>query len=151
MFIYQAPIGKLKIEIANEELVALDYASPSSIVIPPNTDFEKNISEQLDSYFKNSKFRFNLPLQLKGTIFQQRVWQQLQHTPSSTTLTYGELAKKLNSSPRAIGNACRANPIAIIIPCHRVIGKNSLGGYGGKTTGTKIDTKLWLLSHEKSV
>ena len=63
-------------------------------------------------------------------------------------LTYGEMAKKLDSSPRAVGNACRANPLPIIIPCHRVVSQSGIGGYGGHTEGEVLAIKEWLLHHE---
>jgi methylated-DNA-[protein]-cysteine S-methyltransferase len=85
---------------------------------------------------------------LKATPFQKRVWRALLTIPRGTTLTYGELAKKLNSSPRAIGQACRANPIPFLIPCHRVVGAKDKGGYFGKRTGSKMALKSWLLEQE---
>ncbi|MEE9573942.1 MAG: methylated-DNA--[protein]-cysteine S-methyltransferase, partial [Candidatus Neomarinimicrobiota bacterium] len=101
------------------------------------------------NYFKNPDSYFNLPLAPKGTTFQQKVWQALQNIPSGETRTYGELAKQLNTSPRAIGNTCRANPIPIVIPCHRVVGQNNDGGFMGKTTGQSLEIKKWLLEHER--
>ena len=65
--------------------------------------------------------------------------------------TYGELAKLLNTSAQAVGNACRENPIPIIIPCHRVVSRASLGGYCGKTSGSKIQIKTWLLQNEGAI
>ena len=64
--------------------------------------------------------------------------------------TYGELAKLLNSSARAVGGACRANPISLVIPCHRVVASNGLGGYGGATAGKRLAIKQWLLEHERA-
>lgn len=87
---------------------------------------------------------------LKGTEFQKRVWRALCAIPPGTTKTYGELAKQLNTSPRAIGNACRKNPLPIIIPCHRVVAKNSLGGYAGARIGNLLEIKKWLLRYEKT-
>lgn len=148
---YQAPISKLKIEIANEELVALDYISTQIAIKTPKTKLGKSIFQQLDCYFKNPKFEFSLPIHLQGTHFQKAVWALLQQIPPGSTRTYGDLAKQLKSSPRAVGNACRANPIAIIVPCHRVVGKDNMGGYGGATTGMKMDKKLRLLQHESAL
>lgn len=87
---------------------------------------------------------------LKGTDFQKRVWAELLKIPPGQTVTYSDLAKKLNSHPRAIGQACRANPLPIQIPCHRVIGKNNLGGYFGQTQGKLLDKKKKLLASEKT-
>jgi methylated-DNA-[protein]-cysteine S-methyltransferase len=86
---------------------------------------------------------------LDGTDFQKRVWSELQKIPVGKVVTYGDLAKKLKTSPRAVGNACRANPILIIIPCHRVVGKNSLGGFSGQRAGKWLQIKEQLLKYEK--
>jgi methylated-DNA-[protein]-cysteine S-methyltransferase len=73
----------------------------------------------------------------------------LQSIPLGTTQTYGDIAKALNSSARAIGNACRANPYLLLVPCHRVVKSNNIGGFGGKIDGEAIAIKQWLLAHEK--
>ncbi len=86
---------------------------------------------------------------LSGTAFRQRVWQALAQIPIGESRTYGELARELRSAPRAIGGACGANPIALVIPCHRVVGtRGSLGGFMGVTEGGPIAIKRWLLTHE---
>jgi methylated-DNA-[protein]-cysteine S-methyltransferase len=82
-----------------------------------------------------------------GTVFQQRVWQAIASIPLGQTRSYGQLAEQLNSGPRAVANACGANRIPLIIPCHRVLAKNGLGGFmQGKKNGLNI--KRWLLAHE---
>ena len=68
--------------------------------------------------------------------------------PPGKVMTYGEVARQLDSSPRAVGNACRANPLPIIIPCHRIVGQTGTGGYGGFRTGKVVEIKHWLLHHE---
>ena len=77
-----------------------------------------------------------------------RVWQALQKIPYGEVKTYGQLAKELKSSARAVGNACRANPIPIVIPCHRIVAVSGIGGYAGKTDGPVLERKRWLLAHE---
>ncbi|WP_235602990.1 methylated-DNA--[protein]-cysteine S-methyltransferase [Piscirickettsia litoralis] len=72
----------------------------------------------------------------------------MQEIPRGQTLTYGELAKKLQTGPRAIGAACRTNPIPVIIPCHRIVSKQGMGGFHGKTSGKFLTIKEWLLQHE---
>lgn len=106
------------------------------------------IIEELNAYINNPRHRFNLPLHIEGTPFQKMVWKALQAIPSGTVISYQDLAKKLETSPRAIGNACRANPIAIVIPCHRVVAKKGMGGFCGKTSGKMTHIKKWLLRHE---
>jgi methylated-DNA-[protein]-cysteine S-methyltransferase len=87
-------------------------------------------------------------LHAAGTAFQQRVWQAMREIPLGETISYGALAKQLNSSARAVGNACRTNPIPIIIPCHRIVAKHGIGGFSGMIQGTRITMKEWLLRHE---
>ncbi|MBT8127262.1 MAG: methylated-DNA--[protein]-cysteine S-methyltransferase, partial [Gammaproteobacteria bacterium] len=91
---------------------------------------------------------FDLPCALQGTPFQQKVWNELKKIPCGTVITYGELANKLGTSARAIGNACRKNPIPLVIPCHRVVAANGIGGYSGDTNGAWLRIKSWLLRHE---
>lgn len=108
----------------------------------------KNILLQLKNYF-SSAISFNaISLAPQGTSFQQSVWHELSKIPVGETRTYGEIAHKLNSSARAVGNACRRNPVQIIVPCHRVVSAKGLGGYAGETQGRQLDIKRWLLNHE---
>lgn len=103
---------------------------------------------QLNEYFAGKRKDFSLPLQPKGTNFQQKVWQKLQRIPYGTTTNYGEIAKRIDNpkGSRAVGLANGKNPIPIIIPCHRVIGKNGkLTGFGGG-----LDVKRQLLDLEQS-
>lgn len=102
--------------------------------------------QQLAAYFAGELAEFNLPLAMRGTEFQQQVWQELQRIPFGGTISYGELAKRVGNpnSSRAVGAANGRNPISIIVPCHRVIGSNGkLTGYGGG-----MERKEWLLAHE---
>lgn len=107
-----------------------------------------SVAEQIDAYFRDGFTRFDLPVVLLGTPFQKRVWKALRAIPPGHTVTYGELANELGTSARAIGGACRANPCPIVVPCHRVVARNGLGGFAGDTTGRKLDVKRWLLRHE---
>lgn len=108
----------------------------------------QEISRQIEAYLKDKAFQFNLPLKPTGTPFQQRVWQLMQSIPAGEVLTYGEAARELRSSPRAVGGACRANPIPLLIPCHRIVSQQGLGGFSGQTQGREIQLKQWLLQHE---
>jgi len=90
----------------------------------------------------------NLPIELQGTPFQRRVWKALREIPPGRTITYSELARQLGTGARAVGGACRANPCPIVVPCHRVVAVNGLGGFSGDTSGRKLEIKRWLLRHE---
>jgi len=141
------PIGCIKITVNNKYLTNLKFIQKSTLKID-NSIFVKSIEQQLQSYFSNPKFKIKIPIKPHGTTFQKSVWNKLQEIPSGIVCTYGELAKKLNSSPRAIGQACKANPIPIIIPCHRIISKTSVGGFMGNSTKF-LKIKKNLLSHEQ--
>ncbi|MCP4042152.1 MAG: MGMT family protein, partial [Gammaproteobacteria bacterium] len=84
----------------------------------------------------------------RGTDHQLRVWNALGEIPPGETMTYGELARHLGSGPRAVGNACRSNPVPIVVPCHRVVSATGLGGFMGDTAGEPMAIKSWLLRHE---
>lgn len=107
--------------------------------------------EQLEAYFAGDLDRgFQVPIHCRGTPFQCRVWDALRAIAPGCTVSYGSLAAQLGSSARAVAGACRANPLPIVIPCHRVVGSSGLGGYCGATDGPWLDVKRWLLRHEQS-
>jgi methylated-DNA-[protein]-cysteine S-methyltransferase len=105
-----------------------------------------HVVRQLDAYFAGTLTDFDVPMEMRGTDFQRRVWAGLCEIPYGETISYGELARRVGSpnASRAVGLANGRNPVAIIVPCHRVIGADgSLTGYGGG-----LDRKVWLLEHE---
>lgn len=158
---YQAvlalPLGghsrKLGVCTENGALTALDFLPGRSANLAPRDALTRRVVRQLQSYFTRPRKRFSpallMALAPRGTAFQQRVWRALLQSTAGQTLTYGALAERLNTSPRAVGNACRANPIPIIIPCHRVVSASGLGGYSGKTRGAPLALKYSLLEHER--
>lgn len=143
-----SPVGRLAIQTAEGKLTDIEYGVRHQITRHLSDPLHKKIKRQLEAYFDNPTRRFNLSLSLKGTPFQQKVWHALQNIPSSQTVSYGELANRLHTSARAVGNACRANPVPLVVPCHRVVAKNGIGGFSGATVGKDIDRKRWLLQHE---
>jgi len=147
-FILDSPLGILAIGTEDGALVTIEYKQEKKSVSASQDNLFEQLRRQLAFYFKNPKHQFDVRIKLHGTAFQQRVWREMQKIPVGETRTYGEVAKKLNSSPRAVGNACRANPLPIVIPCHRIVSKVGLGGYDGETAGRNIKIKTWLLQHE---
>lgn len=143
-----SPVGTLQVLFTEDEVIGVDIVRRAVRKQNIPSRMAKKICQQLNGYFAESGTAINLPLQTVGTAFQQRVWRALQAIPVGETISYGDLAKKLNSSARAVGNACRANPLPVIVPCHRVVAKTGLGGYSGKTQGRQIAIKQWLLKHE---
>jgi methylated-DNA-[protein]-cysteine S-methyltransferase len=108
----------------------------------------KETLRQLQTYFSDPSTTFSLPLELTGTEFCRRVWQSLTDIPLGQTRSYGELARALDTGPRAVAAGCRSNHWPIIIPCHRVVAIRNLGGYCGQLSGPLIEIKRWLLKHE---
>lgn len=101
--------------------------------------------EEIEEYFKGQRIQFSVPMEATGTPFQIKVFKAMQAIPFGETKTYGEIAKAIGKprAIRAVGTACGRNPLPILIPCHRVIGSNGMGGYSGG-----IRKKQWLLEHE---
>ncbi len=147
---YHSPIGKLLLVGENEELAGLHFAmgvSVDNLEQGPNSSLFAKVSKQLDEYFEGKRHEFQLRLRLKGSPFQIAAWRALSDIPYGTTISYKEQADRIGSVPRAVGLANGQNPLAIILPCHRVIGANgSLTGYGGG-----LERKAALLSFEANV
>lgn len=132
-------------------LISAEGAEKNQSVISNTNSHNKlvqTVFRQLRCYFSSAISLQTIPLAPQGTLFQKSVWHELSKIPVGETRTYGEIAHKLNSSARAVGNACRRNPVQIIVPCHRVVSAKSLGGYAGETQGRQLDIKRWLLNHE---
>ena len=144
---FPTPIGWFEVEY-DEHFVYRAAFNHSGLEKPHQNDFGAFIKNELDAYFQNPQYHFQLPLKPLGSCYQQRVWNSLLVIPAGRTMTYGELATQLQSSPRAIGQACRTNPVTLFIPCHRIVGKNNLGGYMGKEDA--LSYKLGLLQHENA-
>lgn len=131
-----SPLGPLQIKCRERGLTAINYYDehpPESSSQPQHPILVKTVS-QLQEYFERKRNTFDIPLVLRGTDFQQKVWKQLQQIPYGQTITYGELAKRFGDAQkaRAVAGANGLNPLPIIIPCHRVIGvDNKLTGYSG--------------------
>ena len=141
---YESPLGCLTLYATASALVGLTFPTQSVTFSDSIYKVERTSSpilthtiQWLDQYFAGQVPTMTIPLAPQGTAFQQKVWSHLQHIPYGATLTYGELSQLVFHSPRpkgaqAIGSAVGANPISLIIPCHRILGKgNSLTGYTG--------------------
>jgi methylated-DNA-[protein]-cysteine S-methyltransferase len=144
-----APFGVLGIRCDDRVLLGIDILPAAEKTQRAASDFAKTVCEQLLRYFDNLEFRFSVPLKPDGTPHQQKVWQAMRDIPRGETRSYGELAAALKSGAQAVGQACGANPIPIIIPCHRVVGKSGLGGFMRHASGASLDIKRWLLAHEQ--
>ena len=124
-----------------------DFLTKSHASKPAENKMVQSIANQIEAYFGDAKHEFNLTIAQHGTPFQQRVWQAISAIPNGQVLTYGDIAAKIGSGPRAVANACGANNLPLIVPCHRVVAQNGIGGFmQGNPDGLKV--KKWLLKYE---
>ncbi len=137
-----SPVGDLTISSEDEHIVAVDWGWGRD---QSETDLLRTARAQLDAYFDGQLKAFDLPLAPPGTPFDRRVWRGMCAIPYGATQTYGELATRVDAIARAVGVACGRNPIPIIIPCHRVLAGDGLGGYSGSGG---VETKIALLRLE---
>ncbi len=150
---YQAkirtPFAVLGICTEEDWLTEIDYLPLSASLMTPVTPLAKEVCAQLQAYLSDPRYTFDLSLHINGTVHQRRVWEQIQDIPSGQTCSYADIAAKIHSAPRAVGRACGANRIPIVIPCHRIIAKNGgLGGFMNARDGEPLEIKRWLLQHE---
>jgi len=150
---YQAilatPFGALGILCEDEMLAGINFLALDTVPLAPLNRFAQAVCAQLTAYFSDPDFYFSVPYKLNGTSHQNKVWQSMCAIPRGQTRQYGELAQELASSARAVGQACGANPIPIIIPCHRVVSKTGMGGFAHQREGYELEIKRWLLTHEQ--
>ncbi len=142
------PFSRVAICADDEGLSQLTPVTRATKLKKADNSVAEETCRQLKSYAANSGFRFSVAVNTDGTAFQKKIWRALCSIPGDQTVTYGELAQKLHTSARAVGNACRRNPVPIVVPCHRVVARNGSGGYMGKRQGSAIRLKNWLLRHE---
>jgi methylated-DNA-[protein]-cysteine S-methyltransferase len=151
-----APFGCLGIttEMVDGSLMLahIRYLPASAKCKAPDNSLAVLVEGQCRAYFADPRVVFDLPLKPQGTDFQQRVWHAVAQLQAGETATYGAIAARLHSGPRAVGGACGANYFPLVIPCHRVVAKANLGGFMGQDApGLYRDIKLWLLNHEAHV
>lgn len=150
---HDSPIGALGIHTRSGRIIRIDIARGG--VLPGDgldqcaTALHDEARRQLDAYFAGVRARFDLPLEQVGTGFQDEVWAALRRVECGETISYGALGHRVGraTGARAVGGAVRANRIAILIPCHRVVASD--GRVTGYTPGEGVETKKWLLRHEQ--
>ena len=149
---YQAVIEfpKMKVAVATrgDALSGIHYLPPTAKTKAATNALAERAVRQLEHYRENPDASFDLPLLIEGTELQRKLWDALCTIPRGKTMTYGALAERLGAEPRAIGQCCGDNRFPIVIPCHRVVSADGLGGFGHSTTGYLLEAKRWLLAHE---
>ena len=145
---YRSPIGPIEITATRKKIVSVTLGKERTVESSDGYPLLQRCIEEMDQYFKGKRWHFTLPLDYGGgTEFQQMVWKILLSIPFGETMTYGEIAQATGKkgAARAVGGACHANPLAVLVPCHRVLGANgNLTGFGGG-----LWRKKWLLHHEQ--
>jgi methylated-DNA-[protein]-cysteine S-methyltransferase len=145
----KTPFAVLGIRTTGKVVSGIEYLPRSERAKAPDNAVAERAVRQLEHYLQDPEFRFALPLAAAGTAFRERVRQALAAIPVGESRTYGELARRLHTAPRAVGGACGANEIALVVPCHRVVGsQGSLGGFMHAVDGDPLAIKRWLLTHE---
>ena len=148
--IVAAPFGTIGVIVIDGRLGGVDFLPSDILIQAPSDPVARQVSERLTAYFADGRHVLDMPISLTGTLFQQKVWQAIRTIPAGQTLTYSALAERVGSGPRAVANACGANPIPLVIPCHRVVAMHGLGGFMQGRETESLSIKQWLLNHERS-
>lgn len=142
------PFAVLGIRTAGTLLTDIEYLPRGVATLAPLNALAERVCRQIERYIDDPQFRFDLPFEYRGTDFQCRVWREIVKIKSGKTHTYKDLALRLQSAPRPVGGACGRNRLPLIIPCHRVLASNGIGGFMHARAGDPITIKKWLLKHE---
>ncbi|HUL56030.1 MAG TPA: methylated-DNA--[protein]-cysteine S-methyltransferase [Usitatibacter sp.] len=148
----RTPFATLGITASATHLTGIRFLAPSTPAkVPKKNTIAHLACVELQAYLDDPKFVFDVPIKLAGTHHRLAVWEAMQKIPAGKTRTYGEVAAAIHSSARAVGGACGANPIPVIVPCHRIVAAGGdIGGFMGARghEGFEIGIKRWLLEHE---
>ena len=141
---------KFKVGVATRDgvVTSLKYLPSSSPSIEAKNPLAEKAARQLEAYKRDPNSRFDLPVVIEGTKLQKAVWEAMCAIPRGKTRTYGDLARELGADPRDIGQCCGDNRLPLVIPCHRIVAADGIGGFGHATSGYLLEAKRWLLMHE---
>ncbi len=142
------PKFKLGVKTRDERVMEIRYLPVTVEALPAKNPLAARAAEQLERYRENPDATFDLPLLIEGSALERAVWDAMCAIPRGRTRTYGELARELGADARAIGQACGDNRLPIVIPCHRVVAADGIGGFAHSTGGYLLEAKRWLLMHE---
>jgi methylated-DNA-[protein]-cysteine S-methyltransferase len=142
------PAMKVGVKTRGDLVVEIRYLPPDTSLLLPRNDLAKKAARQLEAYRDNPDAKFDLPVVVEGTELQKGVWRAMREIPRGKTRTYGDVAKELGAQARDVGQACGDNRLPLVIPCHRVVAANGIGGFAHATSGYLIEAKRWLLAHE---
>jgi methylated-DNA-[protein]-cysteine S-methyltransferase len=150
--IYQAkmptPFALLGIRTEGDFLAEIVFLPKAGRALAPRDRLGERVCRQIERYLDDPEFRFDVPLRRRGTPFQRSVWKKITAIGSGRTRSYASIARELGSAPRAVGQACGANPLPLVVPCHRVVASTGIGGFAHRDCGFPLAVKRWLLAHE---
>ena len=142
------PRMKVAVQTRDEKVAGIRYLPMSTPAIAPKNVLAERAARQLERYREDPDTAFDLPLLIEGSPLQRSVWQAMCAIPRGRTRTYGDLARELGADARAIGQCCGDNRLPIVIPCHRIVAADGIGGFSHTSEGYLIEVKRWLLAHE---
>jgi len=150
MFDVTVDFPKMKVGVATRDghVTEIRYLPLSTSAVSPRNSLAERAALQLEAYRRDPDSRFDLPVVIEGSPLQKAVWQAMCAIPRGKTRTYGDVAKEVGADARAVGQACGDNRLPIVIPCHRVVAADGIGGFGHATGGYLLEAKRWLLLHE---
>ncbi len=142
------PFAVLGIRTLGSRVSDIDYLPAGIAELAPLNKLAERACREIERYLGDPQYAPNLPFEYRGTAFQCKVWKRISAIPAGCTLTYKDVAVSLRTAPRPVGGACGANRVPIVIPCHRVVGANGLGGFMRSGGADALQIKRWLLRHE---
>ena len=145
---YPTPFAVLGIRTIGERVVDIEYLPRGVAPLAPLNKLAEKTCREIERYLDDPEHGFDLPFEYAGTAFQCKVWRQISAIPPGRTLTYMDVARALKTAPRPVGGACGANRLPIVIPCHRVLASNGIGGFMRGRGSDALEIKRWLLRHE---
>lgn len=145
---YAAPFAVLGIATDGGFVTSVRYLPRHTPAVAPHDRIAERTCREIERYLADPAYVFRVPYHLQGSLFQRRVWREIEKLFPLKTITYGEIARRLGSAARAVGGACGANPVPLIVPCHRVLSASGLGGFMGGKASFPLSVKRWLLDHE---
>ena len=146
---YATPFAVLAIVTDGAVVTGVRYLPRQTATKVPHDRAAERACREIERYLDDPEHVFQLPYRLEGTAFQRRVWREIEKLFPIKTITYGDLARRIGSAPRAVGGACGTNPVPLFVPCHRVLAASGgLGGFMGGKDAFPLSVKRWLLRHE---
>ena len=150
--VLEFPRMKVGVTTRDGQVVGIKYLPVETATVSPRNSLAERAARQLEGYRENPDTKFDLPIRIEGNDLQRAVWLAMCAIPRGRTRTYGDIARELGThfpiDARTVGQACGDNRLPIVIPCHRVVAADGIGGFGHATSGYLIEVKRWLLAHE---